>query len=389
MTELRERVVALADALKGAFYERDRMVEGLIVALLSRQHVLLLGSPGTAKSALADATCAAIEGADFFDILMTRFTVPEEVFGPVSLSGLKQDKFRRVTDGYMPTAHICFLDEIFKANSAILNATLKAINERRFKNNGTMVNIPLETVVGASNELPEGGPTGELAALYDRFLIRYWVEPLKSDTAFVDLLADEDSDGNDTSAEPSIPDSCRLTLAELKSAQDAVTKVKMTRDAAEKMAQLRRELAGKGVSPSDRRYKAAAKALRADAWLSGDAEVTEDHFAILSDCLWDDPEQRRDVALVVQQFCGQQVGEALRIHDSLVDLINELPTDKDERANQITNVSREGKRAEEGLDKLAAEATSESNKLAIGKLRGQVVEALRPLRREARAALGI
>ncbi len=387
MNDLQTKITAMAEALKGAFLERDRMIEGLIVALLSRQHVLLLGPPGTAKSALANAVCNAIGGSTYFQWLLTRYSTPEEVFGPVSLSALKADKFTRVTTGKLPEANVCFLDETFKANSAILNALLTAINERKYHNNGGAMDIPLETLVGASNELPEGGVSGELAPLYDRFLIRYWVEPLKSDASFVDLLADEDAAGDEIPAEPTIP--VMLTLDELHEAQAQVAKVKMPRATAERMAELRRELGKKGIAASDRRWKQAVKALRANAWLSADAEVTEDHFTILADCLWDEPEQRREVAMSVQQFCGQQVGEALQVHDALVDLINALPADQAQREVQISKVTREGKRADEELTKLLDEATSESNRKAIEKLQQQVQQAMHPIRAEARKALGL
>ncbi len=390
MNDLQKKWATLGDALKGAFFERDRVIEGLIVALLARQHVLLLGPPGTAKSALANVMCKAIEGAGFFEWLLSRMTAPEELFGPVKLSGLKADKYERNTANKAPEAEIVFYDEIFKGSSTILNTNLKLINERKFDNGGAApMDVPLEMMVGASNELPEGGATGELAPLFDRFLVRYWVEPLKADNSFVGLLADEDEEGNATDAEPEIPATARVTMADLKAAQAEVAKVRMTRDAAEKMAQLRRELAGKGVQASDRRWKQACKALRANAWLSGDSVVTEDHFTILADCLWDDPEQRREVAITVQQFCGEQVGEALKTHDALVDLITNMPANGGDRQTQVPLVTREGKRAEEVLKALREEASSASNKQAIDKLLAQITSALQPLRKEARAALGI
>lgn len=388
MNDLHSKVVGLADSLKACFLERDRMIEGLIVALLARQHVLLLGPPGTAKSALANALCNALTGGDFFQWLLTRFSTPEEVFGPVALSALKEDRFQRVTTGKLPEAHIAFLDETFKANSAILNALLTLINERRYHNNGGAMDCPLETLVGASNELPEGGPTGELAPLFDRFLVRYWVEPLKQDSAFVSLISDEAPDGSDNTVIGKPPTGA-LSIQELKQAQAEVAKVRIPLATAERLAQLRRELAQKGVQASDRRWKQACSALRANAWLSGDPEVTDDHFAILADCMWDDPEQRREVSMTVQGFCGQCVADALKCHDALIDLINKLPQNAEARKQEVSKVSREGKRAEEELDRLLTEATSVTNQKAIKKLQEQLKQALIPVRKEARAALGL
>jgi MoxR-like ATPase len=384
---LREKVQNAAEALKAQFLERDRVVEGMVVALLARQHVLLLGPPGTAKSALANALTQAVADAEQFQWLLTRYSTPEEVFGPVSLSALKQDQFKRVTKGKLPEAVIAFLDEIFKANSAILNALLTAINERKYHNNGGAMDIPLEMLVGASNELPEGGTAGELAPLYDRFLLRFWIEPLKSDGNFIDLLSDEDSEGGDISLGNAV--GSMLTLEELKDAQVAAGAVSMPRATAERMAELRRELAQKGITASDRRWKQAVSALRANAWLSGDTEVSDDHFTVLADCLWDDPEQRREVAVAVQAFCGQQVGEALKIHDSIVELINNLPPGGKEREGQVTRVTAEGRRADEELARLQGDVTSDGNKRAIERLQAQLTAALAPIRKETMKSLGL
>ena len=385
---VQQKMVALSEVLKGQFIERDRVIEGMVVALLARQHVLLLGPPGTAKSALASALCSAIGGADYFQWLMTRYSTPEEVFGPVALSQLKKDKFKRVTTGKLPECHVAFLDEVFKANSAILNALLTIINERKFHNNGGAVPVPLESVVGASNELPEGGTGGELAPLYDRFLLRYWIEPIKGDGSFVDLISDEGEDGAALPRDPAAPVGA-ITLDELHAAQQAVDAVRLPRKAAIRLAELRSKLARDGVSASDRRWKQAVNALRANAWLSGDAEVTDDHFAILSACLWDEPEQRAPVAVAVHEYCGQGVAEAMKVHDAVVELIGSLPRESGDRVQLISRVSREGKRAEQQLEKLLDEAVGDSSKRAIKKLQLQLRDALDPVRIEARRALGI
>jgi MoxR-like ATPase len=106
---------------------------------------------------------------------MTRFSTPEELFGPISLAGLEQDQYRRLTTGKLPEAHVAFLTEIWKANSAILNALLTLCNERIFYNDGQPVTCPLLTLVGDSNELPQGD---DLGALFDRFALRYTTDYL-------------------------------------------------------------------------------------------------------------------------------------------------------------------------------------------------------------------
>ena len=178
-------VQTLEASLNSAFFERRAEIRSLIIALVARQHVLLLGPPGIGKSALTNALTAAL-GGDAFSTLFTKFTTPEEVFGPISLKGLENDVYRRVTNGFLPSCDVAFLDEIFKANSAILNSLLTVINERLFNDNGHRVPIPLQIVVGASNELPEEGEG--LEALFDRFTLRHWVTGIKDENNFEALL---------------------------------------------------------------------------------------------------------------------------------------------------------------------------------------------------------
>ena len=146
----------LRTELNQHFPERGSVIDGALMAVLAGEHVLLLGPPGTAKSALVRAIAQAF-GGTYFERLMTRFSTPEELFGPISLKALEQDQFVRNSQGKLPTAEFAFVDEVFKANSAILNSLLAVVNERVFHNDGAgPVPVPLVSLFGASNELPEG-----------------------------------------------------------------------------------------------------------------------------------------------------------------------------------------------------------------------------------------
>src|SRR3954471_20911372 len=150
-TEMTTHLQQLRSDLTAKFPERKQVIDGALCAILGGEHVLLLGPPGTAKSALARAIAQAFSGV-YFERLLTKCSTPEELFGAVSLKALEQDRFARVVTGKLPEAEFAFVDEIFKANSAILNSLLSLVNERVFHNDGAPIQCPLVTLFGASNE---------------------------------------------------------------------------------------------------------------------------------------------------------------------------------------------------------------------------------------------
>jgi len=167
-----ERIGEAIQELQVGLVERDAEVRLMLLAAMAGEHILFLGPPGTAKSELGRRLSMVCQGV-FFERLLTRFSVPEELFGPLSMRGLENDQYVRQIDGYLPSATVAFVDEIFKANSAILNSLLTILNERLFDNGNERFKVPLVCLVGASNELPE---SEELDALYDRFLLRKSVQ---------------------------------------------------------------------------------------------------------------------------------------------------------------------------------------------------------------------
>jgi MoxR-like ATPase len=292
----RETVRGIRDELAQRFLERAEVIDGALAALLSGHHVLIVGPPGTAKSMLADELCQRLEGGVYFQWLLTRFTTPEELFGAVSLAALERDEYRRVTAGKLPEAHIAFLDEVFKANSSILNAILTLLNERRFHNGREVLTVPLITLVGATNELPEDD---ELQALYDRFLLRFVVGYIEEDFRFLKMLQARPPAARTT-----------LSLATLRTAQAEVAAVAVPDAVYRALADLRRELGRAQLVSSDRRYRQALDVLRAHAYLDGRDVVLDDDLFFLEHVLWRDPSERGEVRAAIHRLLRGYVDEA-------------------------------------------------------------------------------
>ena len=249
---LRERLAGLLAVLEAGLVERRQVLRASLLAALAGEHSLLIGPPGTAKSALARRIHLAFRDARYFERLLTRFTVPEELFGPLSIRALEEDRYERLTEGFLPTAQVAFLDEVFKANSAILNALLTLLNEREFDNGSGRVPVPLISVVGATNEVPDDEA---LQAFYDRFALRVPVEPV-SDAQFVALLQ----------LPANLPQPvARLNSAELAHLRARAASVALPRAVVDGLVQVRTLCTARQIPVSDRRWRKLAALLQVQA----------------------------------------------------------------------------------------------------------------------------
>jgi len=303
---IKERILALIKALCNGVYERETTIRLCLLAALSGESVFLLGPPGIAKSFIAKRLIQAFDQSSFFDYLMTRFSTPEEVFGPLSIQELKDNgNYIRLTKGYLPTADVVFLDEIWKAGPAILNTLLTVINERTFKNGQHILPIPMRLLITASNELPE--INSGLDALYDRMLIRISINPIQEKKNFKAMLMGEGKIAD-------ISSKLAIKNDEFQLWQNQINDVKLSDSLFEKIYQLKSQIEqakendkeegcnNNDLYISDRRWKKSIRLLKACAYFNGRDEINPLDLLILKDCLWNNPESLKIINSIIQTF---------------------------------------------------------------------------------------
>lgn len=301
---LKPRIEKLIKELTTGLQERDEIIAVSLLAALAGHNSFLFGPPGTAKSLISRRISCAFKETNYFECLMNKFSTPEEVVGPVSIKELKQDKYTRKTNSYLPTADFAFLDEIWKSSPAILNTLLTLINEKTFKNGDTVEKAPLKALIAASNETPASGQG--LEALYDRFSVRLNVPPMQNRENFESILNQKP-----TESTVAIDDGLKISTEEWTEWQSTIHDVSLSKDTLVIInlirAELEKESENLNVYVSDRRWQRAAMLTKASAFLSDRKETNHTDALLLRHCLWTTKDNRSDVIEAVENAvrkCG-------------------------------------------------------------------------------------
>ena len=344
---MKERIEQLLWEMNRGIFEKETEISLSLLAALAGESVILLGPPGVAKSMVARQLKTAFKDAQSFEYLMSRFSTPDEIFGPVSIQKLKtSDTYERAVDGYLPTADVVFLDEIWKAGPAIQNTLLTVINEKIFRNGNREMHLPLKLLVAASNELPAKGEG--LEALWDRFVIRIESRPIKQEKNFRAMLLEssptDSTDFTDYVRKGIVQEqkahhanlkkdteSVELNMFSQNGKDKSVLSVKSVGDlriSAEEYAEWTNQISGIGVSEavldaissirkslravnvdeaaerrniyvSDRRWKNIVRLLRTSAFIQDRAEVAICDLLPIYHCLWQEPEERDAIRNIV------------------------------------------------------------------------------------------
>lgn len=306
--DTRRQVSALLKALCKGLYEREEPVRLALLSAIAGESIFLLGPPGVGKSLIARRLKYAFLDGISFEYLMSKFSTPDEVFGPVSIKKLKEeDKYERLTDRYLPGANIVFLDEIWKAGPAIQNALLTILNEKIYRNGEEDLKVNIQGIITASNELPPKNLN--LAPIWDRFLIRLEMGNIKQFKNFLNMITDVKDVYEDD-----IDNALKLSIENLSKWKKQIDDIRVGPEVLNTIQLVKIKIAEHNARPAnkseqiivhDRRWKKTIRLLRTSAFLNGRTQVDLMDCFLMNHCLWGKPAQKT----VIQNMITESIAK--------------------------------------------------------------------------------
>lgn len=345
---VKPKITELLKRLNDGVIEKEEVIALSLLSSVAGESIFLLGAPGVAKSLVARRLKYAYKDGNSFEYLMNRFSTPDEIFGPVSISQLKDhDKYERIVKNYLPTATVVFLDEIWKAGPSIQNALLTVLNEKIYRNGEQEIQVPIKALISASNELPTKGQG--LEALWDRFLVRLIVDGVKDKQSFNDMISKTLNSYNDTVGETlKVSDNeyekWDKQIDEIEIPENVFNVIHIIRSFIDQYNQ-REENKQNPIYISDRRWRKIIRLLRTSAFLNDRKAVDLMDCFLIKDCLWNETEQIQATSLFVRDAI-QKHGYSLKFNfKGLKDDLEEFKTEineetkfeKDTRVEELVN----------------------------------------------------
>ncbi|GAB4344696.1 MAG: hypothetical protein OHK0038_24920 [Flammeovirgaceae bacterium] len=302
MENISERIKNILKGLCKGVYEKEEAIKLALLSALAGESMFLLGPPGVAKSLVARRLKYAFKDGTSFEYLMSKFSTPDEIFGPVSIKKLKdEDKYERLTEKYMPGANVVFLDEIWKAGASIQNALLTILNEKIYRNGEQEIKVNIKCIISASNELPKKGEG--LEALWDRFLIRYLMDDIKQKSNFLNMILDKEDVYQDF-----VDSSFKISQEELELWDKKINQIDVPVEVLNVIQVVKHKLEEFDAKHTenkfdifDRRWKKIVRLLRTSAFLNNRTQVDLMDAFLMVHCLWSSPTQIEEIRKILAE----------------------------------------------------------------------------------------
>lgn len=303
-TAVRQKTAQLLEGLYKGLYEREQSIKLALLSAVAGESIFLLGPPGVGKSLVARRLKYAFRDGTSFEYLMSKFSTPDEIFGPVSIKKLKEeDRYERQTEHYLPSANIVFLDEIWKAGPAIQNALLTILNEKIYRNGGVDYKVDIRGIITASNEVPPNNSS--LDPIWDRFLIRLEMGNIRHFKNFLSMITDTKDVYED-----SVPRDTKISVAELDAWGKEIDAVEVPAEVLNTLQVVKIKIeehnarsigADRLIDVHDRRWKKIVRLLRTSAFLNGRKKVDLMDCFLMVHCLWSQPSQLDKIKEIVTE----------------------------------------------------------------------------------------